>query len=58
MAPIPIQTRAGKPVRLVALVRPDQKAWLQSQINPLRSLADVVRDVLDAAMTAEREGRR
>lgn len=48
----------NKPVRLVALVRPDQKAWLQSQINPLRSLADVVRDVLDAAMVADREAHR
>ena len=58
MTPTPIQTRTDKPVRLVALVRPDQKAWLQSQINPLRSLADVVRDVLDAAMAAEQSGGR
>ena len=49
---------AVKPVRLAALVRPDQKAWLQQQVTPLRSLADVVRDLLDAAMTAERKGRR
>lgn len=46
-----------KPVRLVALVRPDQKAWLQNQVNPLRSLADVLRDVLDAAMAAEQSSR-
>lgn len=39
-----------KPVRLAALIRPDQKAWLQQQVTPLRSLADVVRDLIDQAM--------
>ena len=47
-----------KPVRLVALVRSDQKAWLQSQVGPLRSLAEVVRDVLDAAIAAEQQQSR
>jgi len=42
-----------KPVRLAALIRPDQKAWLQSQVTPLRSLADVVRDIIDHAMTRD-----
>jgi hypothetical protein len=37
-------------VRLAALIRPDQKAWLQSQVTPLRSLADVLRDLIDQAM--------
>jgi hypothetical protein len=46
-----------RPVRLAALVRPDQKAWLQSQVTPLRSLADVVRDLIDAAIQREREQR-
>ncbi len=41
-----------KPIRLVALVRPDQKHWLQQQVTPLRSLADVVREVIDNAMAA------
>jgi len=40
-----------KPVRLAALIRPDQKAWLQQQVTPLRSLADVIRDIIDEAMT-------
>lgn len=39
-----------KPVRLAALIRPDQKAWLQQQVTPLRSLADVVRDLIDQAI--------
>ena len=39
-----------RPVRLAALIRPDQKAWLQSQVTPLRSLADVLRDLIDQAM--------
>jgi hypothetical protein len=43
----------NRPVRLAALIRPDQKAWLQSQVTPLRSLADVVRDIIDRAMSEE-----
>jgi hypothetical protein len=39
-----------RPVRLAALIRPEQKAWLQSQVTPLRSLADVLRDLIDQAM--------
>jgi hypothetical protein len=42
----------NKPLRLVALVRPDQKDWLQKQVTPLRSLADVVREIIDNAMAA------
>lgn len=42
-----------KPVRLAALIRPDQKAWLQQQTTPLRSLADVVRDIIDHAMARD-----
>ena len=42
-----------KPVRLAALIRPDQKAWLQSQVTPLRSLADVVRDIIDHSMARD-----
>ena len=42
----------SKPVRLAALIRPDQKHWLQQQVTPLRSLADVVREVIDSAMAA------
>ena len=48
----------GEPTRLVALVRRDQKEWLQSQVTPFRSLATVVRDIIDTAMAAERKGRR
>jgi hypothetical protein len=36
--------------RLVALVRADQKAWLQSKVTPLSSLADVVREIIDQAI--------
>jgi len=43
-----------KPVRLAALIRPDQKAWLQQQVTPLRSLADVLRDIIDKAMQSQR----
>lgn len=39
--------------RLVVLVRPDQKSWLQAKVTPLRSLADVVRDVIDQAIANE-----
>jgi hypothetical protein len=42
-------------VRLVALVRPDQKHWLQQQVTPLRSLADVVREVIDNAMHSTKQ---
>lgn len=44
--------KSSKPVRLAALIRPDQKAWLQKQVTPLRSLADVVREIIDDAMAA------
>lgn len=47
-----------EPTRLVALIRRDQKEWLQSQVTPFRSLATVVRDIIDTAMAAERKGRR
>jgi len=43
--------------RLVALVRADQKAWLLSKVTPLRSLADVVRDILDQAIANENQRR-
>ena len=47
------------PMRLVAMVRSDQKAWLQSKTSPFRSLADVLREVLDEAMAREKsEGRQ
>jgi hypothetical protein len=43
--------------RLVALVRSDQKQWLLSKVTPLRSLADVVRDILDQAIANENQRR-
>jgi hypothetical protein len=43
--------------RLVALIRADQKSWLQSKVTPLRSLADVVRDILDQAIAHENQRR-
>jgi hypothetical protein len=46
-----------KPVRLAALIRPDQKAWLQQQVTPLRSLADVLRDLIDQAIAHENQRR-
>jgi hypothetical protein len=46
-----------KPVRLAALIRTDQKAWLQKQVTPLRSLADVVRDLIDRAIANENQRR-
>jgi hypothetical protein len=47
----------SKPVRLAALIRQDQKAWLQQQVTPLRSLADVVRDLIDQAIANENQRR-
>jgi hypothetical protein len=41
--------------RLVVLVRSDQKAWLQERVAPLRSLGDVVRDLIDSAITSENQ---
>lgn len=46
------------PMRLVAMVRSDQKAWLQSKTTHFRSLADVLREVLDDAMARDRAGER
>lgn len=43
--------------RLVALIRSDQKAWLKAKVTPLRSLADVVRDILDQAIANENQRR-
>lgn len=43
-------------IRLVALIRTDQRVWLQGQVTPLCSMAAVVRHVLDEAM--ERDERR
>lgn len=40
--------------RLVVLVRNDQKEWLNSKVTPLRSLADVVRDLIDKAKNNEK----
>jgi len=42
-----------RPVRLVALIRPDQRQWLQRQATPLRSIADVIRDLIDTAMESD-----
>lgn len=42
-----------RPVRLVALIRPDQRQWLQRQATPLRSIADVIRDLIDEAMARD-----
>lgn len=39
--------------RLVVLVRDDQKKWLQQRVTPLRSLADVVRELIDTAIANE-----
>jgi len=43
--------------RLVALVRTDQKQWLQAKVTPLRSLADVVRELIDQAIAHENQRR-
>lgn len=41
--------------RLVVLVRADQKRWLTKKVTPLRSLADVVRDLIDQAIANENQ---
>ena len=40
-------------VRLAALIRPDQQEWLRQQSSPLRPVAAVIRDLIDAAMAAD-----
>jgi len=38
--------------RLEVVVRSDQKQWLRQQATSLRSIGDVVRDLIDLAMKA------
>ncbi len=45
-------TRYDKTTRLEAVLRPDQKQWLREQTTPLRSISDILRDLIDQAMTA------
>jgi hypothetical protein len=41
--------------RLAALIRPDQKIWLESQAGDFRSIADVIRDLIDSEMQKAQE---
>lgn len=50
-------TRYDKATRLEAVVRPDQKQWLRSQASPMRSISDVLRDLIDQAIANENQRR-
>lgn len=43
-------TRYDKSTRLEAVIRPDQKQWLRSQATGMRSISDILRDLLDQAI--------
>jgi hypothetical protein len=44
--------RYDRTTRLEAVLRPDQKQWLRDQATPLRSISDILRDLIDQAMAA------
>jgi hypothetical protein len=44
-------TRYDKTTRLEAVVRPDQKQWLREQATGMRSISDILRELIDNAMT-------
>jgi hypothetical protein len=44
-------TRYDKTTRLEAVIRPDQKRWLREQATGMRSISDILRELIDNAMT-------
>lgn len=47
-------TRYDKSTRLEAVIRPDQKRWLRDQATNMRSISDILRDLIDKAMKASK----
>lgn len=45
-------TRYDKTTRLEAVIRPDQKQWLRDQATNMRSISDILRELIDQAMTS------
>lgn len=43
-------TRYDKATRLEAVIRPDQKLWLRQQATGMRSISDILRDLIDQAI--------
>jgi hypothetical protein len=43
--------------RLVALVTADQKSWLASKTTAFKSIADVVRHIIDKAIADEKSNK-
>jgi hypothetical protein len=47
-----------KTTRLEAVIRPDQKRWLREQATNMRSISDILRDILDKAIANEAKRNR
>lgn len=47
-------TRYDKSTRLEAVIRADQKQWLRAQATGMRSISDILRDLIDRAIASER----
>jgi hypothetical protein len=52
--PKPTMTRYDKNTRLEAVIRADQKQWLRSQATGMRSISDILRDIIDKAIANEK----
>lgn len=50
-------TRYDKNSRLEAVIRPDQKQWLRQQATGMRSISDILRDIIDQAIAHENQRR-
>jgi hypothetical protein len=51
-------SRYDKTTRLEAVIRPDQKQWLRQQATGMRSISDILRDILDKAIAHEAKSRQ
>lgn len=47
--------RYDKSTRLEAVIRADQKQWLRSKAVGMRSISDVLRDLIDQAIANENQ---
>lgn len=50
-------TRYDKSTRLEAVIRADQKQWLREQATNMRSISDVLRELIDLAIAHENQRR-
>ena len=51
-------SRYDKTTRLEAVIRPDQKQWLRRQATGMRSISDILRELLDKAIASEAKPRQ